>query len=68
MESADVAPDGAVIFEEHKSYENKWRKHERSAGTPDIQMYKDGRFTRLTDFKGSDRNPVWLGDGRFAYI
>ena len=68
MESADVAPDGAVIFEEHKSYENKWRKHERSAGTPDIQMYKDGRFTRLTDFKGSDRNPVWLGDGRFAYL
>ncbi len=68
MESADVAPDGAVIFEEHKSYENKWRKHECSAGTPDIQMYKDGRFTRLTDFKGSDRNPVWLGDGRFAYL
>ncbi len=68
--SADINPAGDFIFEEKKSYENAWRKHEHSAGTPDIRLYRDGTFTRLTDFKGSDRNPVWIGpDGkRYAYL
>ncbi len=66
----DINKAGDFIFEEKKSYENAWRKHERSAGTPDIQLYRDGKFKRLTNFKGSDRNPIWLGDDgrRYAYL
>ena len=70
MNSADINAAGQFLFEDHKSYENAWRKHEKSAGTSDIQLYKDGKFQRLTTFGGADRNPVWLGnDGkRYAYL
>lgn len=67
VNSLAVNPDGAIIFENRKSYENVWRKHEKSAGTPDIYMLKDGEYTRLTNTLSAARTPVWLGDGRFAY-
>ena len=60
--------DGRILFEEHASYENGWRKHETSAGTPDIYLYDNGSFSRVAAFKGSDRNPVWLSAGSFAYL
>lgn len=60
--------DGRILFEEHASYENGWRKHETSAGTPDIYLYDNGHFSRVAAFKGSDRNPVWLSAGSFAYL
>ncbi|MDE6339647.1 MAG: peptidase S41, partial [Muribaculaceae bacterium] len=60
MRSAS-ARDGRVLFEEKNTYENEWRKHETSAATPDIYLYSDGDFAKLTHFVGSDRNPVWLG-------
>lgn len=67
MRSAS-ARDGRVLFEEKNTYENEWRKHETSAATPDIYLYAEGDFTKLTRFAGSDRNPVWLGADRFAYL
>ena len=67
MRAASVR-DGKVLFEERASYENEWRKHETSAGTPDLYLYADGKFTKVASFKGSDRNPVWLGADHFAYL
>ena len=68
--SGNVNADGDYIFEDRKSYENAWRKHEHSSGTGDIHLYRNGKFSRLTTFGGNDRNPVWLGkDGkRYAYL
>ncbi len=68
--SADINGRGDFLFEDRKSFENAFRKHEQSSGTGDIHLYRDGQFKRLTTFKGNDRNPVWLGeDGtRYAYL
>lgn len=70
VNSADVAPDGSMIFENHKSYENLWRKHEKSSGTSDIYMYADGKFTPLILGKTAVHNPVWLGSDaqKYAYL
>lgn len=69
MRAVAVGPDGAILFEDCKGFENAFRKHEQSSGTTDIHLYKDGKFTRISDYKGTDRNPVWLGkDGKsYAY-
>lgn len=48
--------------------ENIWRKHERSSGTSDIWLTKDGKFTKLTDFNGHDLEPVWKADGNSFYF
>ena len=67
MRTASVR-DGRILFEEQASYENGWRKHETSAGTPDIYLYDNGKFSKVASFKGSDRNPVWLSGSTFAYL
>ncbi|MCM1066155.1 MAG: S41 family peptidase [Muribaculaceae bacterium] len=60
--SASINSRGDMLFEDRKSYENAWRKHELSSGTGDIHLHRaDGSFERLTTFGGNDRNPVWLG-------
>lgn len=64
----DFNAAGDFIFEDRKSYEDRMRKHEMSSGTGDIHLYRDGNFTRLTDFKGNDRNPVWMGGDSYAYL
>lgn len=63
-----VRPDGAMLYEDRKGYENVWRKHEMSSSTADIYMLADGKFTRLTDFGGNDRNPVWTGTDSYVYL
>lgn len=66
--AADFSADGKMIFEDKKGLENIYRKHERSSGTSDIWLYDKGDFTKLTDFNGHDLNPVWLGQGEYAFI
>ena len=64
----DFNAAGDFIFEDRKSYEDGLRKHEMSSGTGDIHLYRNGAFTRLTTFKGNDRNPVWMGGDNYAYL
>lgn len=66
--TADVNSDGEMIFEERKSFENHYRKHERSAGTSDIWCYKNGKFSKLSDFNGAEQNPVWGNDETYYYL
>lgn len=68
MNSAAANAAGEILFEDHKSFENLYRKHEKSAGTSDIHLYSNGNFERITTFEGSDRNPVWLGSNAYAYL
>lgn len=77
-----VNAEGEVIYEDKKGYEDPFRKHHTSSVTKDIWLYRpaapqtdgdcpsisgDGTFTKLTSFKGEDRNPVFASDGDTFY-
>jgi len=60
-----------ILFEDIKGYENEWRKHHTSAITRDIWLYDFNmkKYTRLTQFNGEDRNPVFdSNDQDFYYL
>ena len=58
-----------IIYEDQKGYESDWRKHHTSSVTRDIWVYdsKTSTYTRLTTFKGEDRNPVFSPDDKDYY-
>lgn len=58
-----------IIYEDAKSYENEFRKHQVSAFALDIWMYDvaSKKHTKITDFAGDDRNPVFSPDGNEFY-
>ena len=58
-----------LVYEDLKGYENLWRKHEKTSVTHDIWLWdaKTGTHTKLTDYVGEDRNPVWSPDEKSVY-
>lgn len=58
-----------MVFHDRKAYEDSWRKHQQSAFARDVWMYnkKENRYTKLTDFEGEDRNPVFSPDETSLY-
>jgi len=58
-----------LIYEDQKGYESDWRKHHTSAIARDIWVYdmKGRKYTRLTSFKGEDRNPVFDSNDKDYY-
>jgi Tol biopolymer transport system component/C-terminal processing protease CtpA/Prc len=58
------------IFQDRKGYEDPWRKHHTSAVTRDIWVYDIPRnaYTKVSDFKGEDREPVWGKGDVFYYL
>ena len=67
MENLSINKDGDILYHDKKGYEDEFRKHHTSPITRDIWLDKKGKFTKLTDFIGEDRNPVWASDGRSFY-
>ena len=62
MEAASWNADGtAMLYQDRKGYEEVHRKHHRSSITRDIWRFNPstGERTKLTDFNGEDRHPVW---------
>ena len=59
-----------MLFHDKKGYEDNWRKHHTSSVTRDIWMWtkKENKFTKLTDFNGEDRDPVWSTDEKEIYF
>lgn len=55
------------LYNDIKGYEDPWRKHHTSSITRDIWMTENGNYTKITDFKGEDRNPTWSADGKSFY-
>jgi tricorn protease len=58
------------IYQDRKGYEDPWRKHHTSAVTRDIwvcDLHTD-QYTKVSDFKGEDREPVWGKDDAFYYL
>jgi len=80
ISNLSVRNDNAVVYEDYKGYEDELRKHHTSSVTRDIWMYLpsendqegfsingNGTFTKLTTFKGEDRNPVFCENGSSFY-
>ncbi len=75
LESISFSPDGSMIlYQDKKGYEDEWRKHHTSSIARDIwsctfegDNVKNGKFTKITDFRGEDRNPVFCADGKSFY-
>jgi Tol biopolymer transport system component/C-terminal processing protease CtpA/Prc len=62
MEDVNVDATGnKFLYHDRKGYENQWRKHHVSSVTRDIWLYEKSsdNYTKLTDFEGEDRNPVF---------
>ena len=68
MQALSVAPDGRILYQDRKGYENAYRKHEMSSSTGDIWLRDGGEYTQLTTFGGNDQNPVWTGADSFMYL
>ncbi len=79
MSNLSINKDGKVLYEDYKGYEDGFRKHHTSSVTRDVWLYEpeatgkfainaDGKFTKLSDFIGEDRNPVFAADGNTFYF
>lgn len=58
-----------LVFQDKKGYEDPWRKHHKSAVARDIWVYEPVTkiFSKVTDFEGEDREPVFSKDGKTIY-
>jgi tricorn protease len=58
------------LFQDRKGGEDPWRKHQRSAAARDIWVCDQAKhtYTRLTNFDGEDREPVWGQGNTFYYL
>lgn len=59
--------NGKILYTDKKGYEDPWRKHEVASISRDIWLNDGGKYTKLTSFKGEDRNAVWAPDGQGFY-
>lgn len=77
LSEISVSSEGKVLYEDYKGYEDPLRKHHTSSVTRDIWLYEgtgaefnissSGKFTKLSSWKGEDRQPVFASDGRTFY-
>ncbi len=79
ISNISVNASGSVLYEDYKGYEDPFRKHHTSSVTRDIWLYQpasskggvqidaNGTFTKLSDFEGEDREPVFAADGDTYY-
>ncbi len=79
VSALSVNADGVILYEDWKGYEDALRKHHTSSVTRDIWVYRpaageegfsingNGSFTKVSEFIGEDRNPVFAADGDTFY-
>ena len=71
LEVCPTATGDKILYEDIKGYENEWRKHHTSAIARDIWLYdfNSKKYTKLTQFNGEDRNPVFDSNNQdFFYL
>lgn len=67
--AVSVNASGDILYQDKKGYEDPLRKHERSSGTSDIWLIRDGKHSKLTIFEGHDLSPVWAAQpDSFYYL
>ena len=60
-----------ILYEDDKSYENLWRKHNTSSFAHAVWLFDElsGDHIKLTSYPGENRNPVWAPDeNSFFYL
>lgn len=66
----------SFLYQDMKGYEDIWRKHQTSSIARDIwrceleknaKNVEKAKFTKITSFKGEDRNPILSPDGQSFY-
>lgn len=71
-EDVSISQNGDILlYHDKKGGENPWRKHQTSSIARDIWSYnsKTKAHTKLTDFAGEDRSPVFAdNDQSFYYL
>lgn len=70
-ESLNFSADGRfMLFQDIKGYEDPWRKHQESSVARDIVLYdkQQNTFKKLTDWKGEDRNPLFIDDKTYYFL
>lgn len=70
-EEAVFSPDGKTIaYHDRKGFENEWRKHHTSSIARDIWIFdqESGAHTKVTDFAGEDRDPVFGKGGILHFL
>lgn len=68
--NARISNDGnIIIYEDCKAQESYWRKHHVSSAARDVWMYNtsNSKHTKLTNFAGEDRNPVFTDNEKSIY-
>lgn len=63
--------ESKILYHNNKGFENNWRKHHVSSVARDIFIYdvKTQTHTQISDFKGENRNPVFVpGDSDNFYF
>lgn len=68
ISAMSVNSAGDIIYEDYKGYEDALRKHHTSSVTRDIWLWRGKSFTKLSTYKGEDRNPVFAADGDNFYF
>lgn len=68
MMDVSVNAQGDILYHDQKGYEDKFRKHQKSAIARDIWIEKGGKHTKITTFEGEDRTPVWGQGNSFYYL
>lgn len=72
MLEPSIGEDGRILYTDIKGYEDQFRKHHTSPIARDVWMWAPGEgagtYQKVTNFKGEDRNAVWLpGQSAFLY-
>lgn len=70
MENARYNADGTKIaFHDKKGYEDYYRKHQTSSIARDVWIWdrNSDTYTKVTNFKGEDREPHFSSDGKSLY-
>ncbi len=59
-----------ILYHDRKGYENSWRKHHVSSVARDVWIYdmSSKEHTKLTSFRGEDRNPVFANNETDIYF
>lgn len=70
-ELAMISPNGkTLVYQDNKGYEDYYRKHQTSSIARDVWKMDlaTKKHTKLTSFKGEDRNPVFASDKEIYYL
>ena len=68
MEDVSLNSHGDVLYHDWKGYEDPFRKHHQSPICRDIWLCQNGKYTKLSSFKGEDRTPRWADDRSYYYL